>query len=199
MTTPDFEAPHSEAPRRVLEELPMELMNDLRAYEAVRSEKERDTHIAYARSAARQIHEGLPIAVAIQYMRNEIPRNNFNRHQLIPFINHLLHEDGSEVQFDTSLNAYERNSIISSGDTESHLQEYEAGHEQSEQEMYAYFAERYGAFLMGSLPFDTAIAFAKADVVQAGMDNKRVAECMNAYFEAQGSTLRIDRYLERAA
>jgi len=198
MTIPESEASQHETPRRVFEELPMELMNDLRAYETVRAEKERDTHIAYARSAARQIHEGMPLSLAIQYLRTEIPINNFNRQQLIPFINHLLEESGSAVQFDISLNAYDGSLIVSSGDAESTLKEYELGHTKTEQARYEYFAERYGAYLMGTIPFETIIAFAKADVVEAGMDNARTADCINAYLTTQGSPLRVDRYLERA-
>lgn len=205
MTTYEqHEAPQYEAPRRVkFDECPPEFINDLRLYEAARNEKERDTHIAYARSAAKQIHEGMPISQAIYYLRHEIPLNNFDRHQVVEFINILLNEKGSEVQFDASLNAYVGDAIISSGDAESQLRKYDE--EKAEIDHYTYFdfAQKIGTLLVGHSSNDTSFIWVagivKADLIHGGMDNVKVAIYVNEYLKEKQSSIRINQYIERIA
>src|SRR5690606_37477551 len=103
-----------------------ELTRDLRLYELFREQKERDLHIAYARSAYKHISEGMPLSVVVEILTDEIPKAGFDRHVIVSNLNHFLETHNNPYYFDVNLNVHmDDGSILSSGTAASILAENE--------------------------------------------------------------------------
>jgi len=183
--------------RRTIEEAGEDLHGDLRMYEAKRSDKIRDTHIAYARGASNQIVNGLPIEKAVEIMAYEIPYHDGDRLMIIDFLNHFLSNTDLAIRLDRNLNVYDGDVMtIPSGDSGALLAEFQAKSDEDMHTLHQDFAKKLAARLIGGHTMEMLRPLVSADIIWDTMDTSIVAKYLNEYLAVGGSTLVFDRYLD---
>lgn len=182
--------------RSFTEDAPLDLVNDIRLYEEVRSNKIRDQHIAYAKSVSKALSDGESQEYVADCVTKEVPYAGMDITLTVQYLNYFLEHDGHNVRFDEFLNmTIDGEVIIASGATAEHLMSYAASLQYDNEQQCKKLAEGYGQRMINGYSVELIMQFAKNDLVWESLDNALFAEQLNTYLEVHGSEIRFNQYL----
>jgi hypothetical protein len=185
-----------ESVRKVIDDSTFERTFDLRLYDAHRSEMLRDQYIFYARGVRDAIMANKPLGWIVEALTFEVQASLFEPHIIIEFINFFLQESSVPLQFDIYYNIFKNGRKIVSSHAEKLFADTASSRARHFDDGARTLAETVGDRLLGGHSLPVMIEVASGDIIVNNLDNALVAQYLNAYITAHGSTLQFNQYLE---
>jgi len=190
-----METTQPEAVRRTTSESDMKASNDLRLYESIRADRERDDHIAYARDGRDKIVEGYSLEWVVEQLLSQVPSFGMDIALVVEYLNYFLKECGQNVRFDQNCNVYVDGVETIHTDAGDLFAEAKIIYDKWLDEMALNLARKGGELLINGLSFNYIKIAISGDIVWYKLNNTLVAHCLNEYLNEQGSTIKVDPYL----